>query len=242
MTTYPDSICKNCKRTFSRRGLSKHVTTCVETTATDARDMNKPLAAAFHLRIEGDNWATQATYWVHVVARATAMLQDLDNFLRDIWLEPCCGHMSAFKTRDRRFEAYPVDEYGPPAEAMADNQLGKIMKPKTCLSYEYDFGSTTNLRVRTIERVDAIMGEKENFQIVARNEPPAFNCGACSSPATLVCTTGCEGEKALACPECAPDHECGEEMMSSIVNSPRTGTCAYPAEPFPDDRKRWVTA
>ena len=46
----------------------------------------------FHLVAEG---RYQPAYWIHIAAHVQAKLDDLDGFLRDIWLE-CCGHMSAF--------------------------------------------------------------------------------------------------------------------------------------------------
>lgn len=32
------------------------------------------------------------------------------------------------------------------------------------------------------------------------------------------------------CKECAPKHECGEQMMLPVLNSPRTGVCGYDGE------------
>jgi len=38
-------------------------------------------------------------YWLYLDISMTSTLKSLDAFLREIWLE-CCGHMSAFYSRD----------------------------------------------------------------------------------------------------------------------------------------------
>ena len=42
-------------------------------------------------------------YWMYVKMSETATLDDLDMFLRNIWLE-CCGHLSEFNINGRRYE------------------------------------------------------------------------------------------------------------------------------------------
>jgi hypothetical protein len=49
-------------------------------------------------------------------------------------------------------------------------------------------------------------GKKRNL------EPPLISCEVCGKPATEVC---------------AGEHECGEEMLLPVVNSPRVGMCGY---------------
>lgn len=34
-------------------------------------------------------------YWLFIEVKETATLKDIDDFLRDIWVE-CCGHLSEF--------------------------------------------------------------------------------------------------------------------------------------------------
>ncbi|MCZ7670413.1 MAG: hypothetical protein M5U34_26255 [Chloroflexi bacterium] len=46
----------------------------------------------YHLQVE-DAW--NRDFWLHLEMRGSARLQELDNYLRAIWLE-CCGHMSEF--------------------------------------------------------------------------------------------------------------------------------------------------
>jgi hypothetical protein len=50
----------------------------------------------FHILVEG---TYLPMYWMHLEMPASATLQDLDNFLRAVWLE-CCDHLSSFKIGD----------------------------------------------------------------------------------------------------------------------------------------------
>lgn len=98
--------CVFCKRKFSKGGMSRHLISCPARQAASQALANKPHmrpAQLFHLRIEGrDN----PEYWMDVEIPADAVLYDLDDFLRDMWLE-CCGHMSAFTIEGHE---YVVDE------------------------------------------------------------------------------------------------------------------------------------
>jgi len=231
--------CAVCSETFAPRALDSHIVQClVRRTAASSR----PPVDTFHLAVSGESPPTGATYWIHVLARAGATLFDLDGFLRRTWLEPCCGHLSAFESGAIRFEPYPDDEYGPPAEDMRTYRLGDVLVPGKKYAYEYDFGSTTHLEVRVIARPKVAVKGRARFELLARNPPPALACGACGEAATRVCTVGCDAPEALACAACAADHACGEDMLTTIVNSPRTGTCGYPTEPLEGASGGWVAA
>ena len=49
----------------------------------------------------------------------TATLEDLDSFLRDIWLE-CCGHLSAFNIYGTNYDVMPNENsfWGEPSKSM----------------------------------------------------------------------------------------------------------------------------
>lgn len=53
----------------------------------------RPSQKIFHVVVEGKY---DPQYWLHLDVAGNAQLEDLDQFLRDIWLE-CCGHLSAFR-------------------------------------------------------------------------------------------------------------------------------------------------
>lgn len=76
------------------------------------------------------------------------------------------------------------------------------------------------------------MVEKDKpIQILARNEAPEIFCEECGKfPAVQICMD-CRWEgPGWLCQTCAEDHECGEEMMLPVVNSPRSGVCGYTGE------------
>ncbi|HEX9710250.1 MAG TPA: hypothetical protein VGB42_09840 [Candidatus Thermoplasmatota archaeon] len=167
------------------------------------------------------------TYWMHLQARADATLADVDGILRETWLE-CCGHLSAFEVAGTRYELEPDGEYGPPAPPMGAARLADVLRPRVRLAYEYDLGSTTHLRLQVAGRGPAVMQGRRKVDLLARNDRPVFNCGACGRYAERICSVGCEGDEAMACAGCAAAHRCGPEVMSRVVNSPRTGVCGFP--------------
>ena len=50
----------------------------------------------------------------------------------------------------------------------------------------------------------------------------------CAEPAVQLCAE-CDADEGVAflCNACAAQHECGEEMLRPVVNSPRMGVCGY---------------
>jgi hypothetical protein len=165
--------------------------------------------------VEG-KWAK--AYWMHLAVPAAAPLSKLDKFLRQIWLE-CCGHMSAFEIYGIRYSVSPMED-----ERGMKVPLGRVVDVGTRFLYEYDFGSTTTLSLKVVGFWDRAT-PKNNVELLSRNDPPQFNCDMCGTqPATLICT-GCEGK--WLCEPCSKAHECGEECLLPVVNSPRTGVCGY---------------
>ena len=68
---------------------------------------------------------------------------------------------------------------------------------------------------------------RSNIEVAARNDMPDFLCDECGKPAKEICSECLWEGKGLLCESCAEDHECGEEMLLPVVNSPRMGECAY---------------
>lgn len=105
-------------------------------------------------------------------------------------------------------------------------RLDKVLKPGQTCSYEYDFGSTTELTVKVISEQE-VEAQKKAIQILARNNLPLVPCDVCGEPATTTCTQCIYEDKGCLCDACAKGHECGEEMLLQMVNSPRAGVCGY---------------
>ena len=173
----------------------------------------------YHLVVESRR---DKVYWLHVAAPVDAPLSTLDRFLRHIWLE-CCGHLSCFSVGPLRYASNPTPGL---AERSMRVPLNRALEVGTSFGYEYDYGSTTELRLRV-----AGLREHESagkgVVLLARNDPPAIACGACGRPATQICTECSWSGDGWLCDDCAGDHECGEEMLLPVVNSPRVGVCGY---------------
>ena len=118
------------------------------------------------LKVEG----ADKRYWLFLDAPLTASLQDLDDFLRRIWLE-CCGHMSAFM--GSVYAKFPMSR-----------KLNRFPEG-TQLLYEYDFGDTTQLLVSFLGKIRR-KPEKNRVRLLARNRPIEWKCAECGQPAELV--------------------------------------------------------
>lgn len=217
--------CCFCNVTLTKGRMTKHLMECTQREEASKResDLQKSMSQKpmiFHLLVEG---RYIPRYWMHLDVQADATLADLDNFLRGMWLE-CCGHLSAFTIQGQSYQSELFEEYGDEDMGVA---LGEVLQPSMKFSHEYDFGSTTELTLKVISaRKGALKGD--SIQLLARNEPPPILCAACGKLATHVCTECLwSGEGGWLCDECASKHECGEEMLLPVVNSPRVGVCGY---------------
>jgi hypothetical protein len=107
-----------------------------------------------------------------------------------------------------------------------DVALGEVLSPRMKFYHEYDFGTTTELTLRVVsERKGEFKGK--SIQVLARNDPLTIICGSCRKIATQVCSQCIWSGEGWLCDECAPKHECGEDMLLPVVNSPRVGMCGY---------------
>ena len=97
-----------------------------------------------------------------------------------------------------------------------------MLRPGPPVHYTYDFGSSTELELRVLERR---LGQpaREPVRLAARTAPPSIDCRRGHGAALNVCSSW--GQP--LCGKCSPKHDCGPEMLLPIVNSPRVGTCAY---------------
>lgn len=223
--------CSLCNGTYSKAEMKKHLNLCMKTkSSADSGYQQK--RKVFHIVVEG---AYSPEYWMHLEVDADATLENLDSFLRDTWLE-CCGHMSAFTIQKKRYIAGSgVDSmwvglgFKPGGERDMNIALGKVLTPKLKFYHEYDFGTTTELALKVVSEYDGILGRK-SVRILARNEPLQILCDICGKIATQVCAQCIYEGKGWLCDKCGCKHECGENMLLPVVNSPRVGMCGYTGE------------
>jgi hypothetical protein len=225
-----EGSCRFCLKIFSGPGMGRHLSTCKtreEKNVLELKEGRKKYKI-YHLRITGGKW-----YWLHIEIPGNAMLSDLDEFLRGIWLE-CCGHLSAFTIRGLRYEKGLLDEpsFGDRSNQSMNKRLYSILNLNDTFTHEYDFGSTTYLDGQVLAVRDGFLG-KNKIRIMARNNPYDYVCEGCGKQATGMCIE-CES---FVCDQCQDTHACGEEMILDVVNSPRMGVCGYGG---PDMVDKWT--
>lgn len=208
--------CFLCKRTFAKNAITRHLAKCLPAYPAAA---GAPVRL-FHILAQGQ-YAPQ--YWLHLEVRADATLTDLDGFLRAIWLE-CCDHLSQFTINGVLYErdTYISDGwnfnfgFSSPTASM-DTELGKVLAPGDIFTHEYDFGTTTELKLQVVGERMGVLPTGE-VRILARNYAPDYRCAQCDRWATLIDIE--EGE--LLC-----DRHGRDKDTLPLVNSPRTGQCGY---------------
>jgi Plasmid pRiA4b ORF-3-like protein len=211
--------CVYCEETLTKQGISKHLNGHLTKIAKEKPETNR----AFHLRIQAD------AYFLNVLMDAEACLEDLDVFLRAIWLE-CCGHMSSFEEKGKQYDHDWSDEESNFGEDM-EVPLHEVLRVGQKLKYEYDFGSTTQLEVNVLSEHKVAV--PDGLQLLSRNEPLKLMCATCGKkPAKKICSLHGWDAPSMFCAACATKHkkvcpDAADYSLMSIVNSPRTGVCAY---------------
>lgn len=233
--------CTACGGAYPKESMPGHLAHCPARQAQQglmhafARPNQKiQTGQLFHLEIEGEG-RDAPIYWLHMEVPGQATLVDLDNFLRDFWLE-CCGHLSAFEIENIRYAVMVDTEYGFDEKSMRGIKLEKVLSLGQEFDYEYDFGTTTELKLRVTSiregQYIGVKGKGSAIKVLAQNEAPEIPCDKCKkrgAGAAVVMCTECRwhGEGWL-CEGCARKHE--EEHSDyylPVVNSPRVGECGY---------------
>ena len=213
---YPGQ-CMLCKEILNKGQMTRHLKKCVEKSVAGRGQTMK----LFHIIAEGSRLPL---YWLHLEVSGAWTLEDLDSFLRDIWLE-CCGHLSCFTIGGQQYSVRPMEHalFGLREKTMGQ-KICKVLSPGTKFKHEYDYGSTTELSLRVIGIREAAV-KSPDITLLARNEPPAWECCKCGKPATQIRATGWGLDvDSLFCDDCVDDDE---EGCLPVVNSPRVGVCGY---------------
>lgn len=208
--------CRLCGAKYTKTGMTKHISACADRQPTQPAGQTVFFITAF-----------AGPYWVYFALPTVATLKDMDNFLRDLWLN-CCGHLSQFIIEDERYDVQPDDTWGEKEKSM-EYALQDVLQPGLEFRHEYDFGTTTELNLKVLEKGKIIVkGKYKPAYILAQNEPPEIICDKCAKQtATQICTEClCNGQGWL-CSDCSKKHKCDEDMFLPVVNSPRSGMCGY---------------
>lgn len=212
--------CGYCGKEMTRGGMSRHLASCARRKeVVAAADAGKGREQALlHLLVQD---ARPGAYWLHLEMRGGATLDELDEYLRSIWLE-CCDHLSAFS----------AGRWGD--EMDMSLKAEKVFAPGVVLHHAYDFGSTTHSLVTWVSVRRGKPTTRQPIVLMARNAPFELACNECQAPATYICMECAYDGNAGLCDAHAEDHP-HEDWGGPrpLVNSPRVGVCAYdgPAEP-----------
>ena len=240
-------FCKYCGAEHTKGGMLRHLATCKKRKARLNQENGKIRCGYFQIAIYEKY---EKKYWLIIEINENATLKELDEFIRDVWME-CCGHLSVFGINGVEYEVCPDTDgfFEPPTRSM-DYKLKDVFTVGETAIYEYDFGSTTEL---TLNVHSHRMGEwkSEKITILSRNNPLEILCSQCgSNRAQWINPQGLYDGNAFWCDECLPE-ECAEdeseeyyglEFLLPVCNSPRMGVCGYegsyiyPDQFEPDER------
>ena len=215
MASTSSGACRKCERVIAKTQMTRHLKRCLG----PARSKGQYLIV---VDMPG------SPYWVYFTAPKNVTLDDIDFVLRDMWVE-CCQHMSEFSVNNVHFVDAPEPTLPPALDGLFPARY--VERPKSVtlkhalqvgseFTYEYDFGSTTELRLRVLD--DQITGINGGIAVAARNEAPEVACVKCGQPATALSVE--DWEPVPYCKTCLGPVE---EMWVPLINSPRTGVCGY---------------
>lgn len=177
---YSDTRFRRKKTGSSQRtGIAKHLQTCKK--RVNLYEKAEKTEKYFELLLYG---AYNKDYWLIIQIKENATLDDLDRFIRDIWVE-CCGHLSVFEIDGVSYEREPDDDFGWGEPAKSTNHtLKQVLTTGMIFNYEYDFGSTTEIMVKVLDHYSA-QKQNEKVVILSRNNPPEFACSICGNSRSL---------------------------------------------------------
>jgi hypothetical protein len=198
--------CFICGKEIAPRTARGHLESCL-----DKRKSEGFPTRLFMIKVEGHGLGDYH-YWMYLLMPEEAKLSDLDKFLRKTWLE-CCGHLSQFYV-------------GRNIRIPMGKEIGAVLMPSMEILYDYDFGSTTTLKVSVVGVGGGSIG-KRKIELVARNNALTPTCELCGDAATFICPQCAYEESGWLCEKCVEKHDCGLGAFLPIVNSPRSGVCGY---------------
>jgi hypothetical protein len=217
--------CLFCGKEMSKGGLSRHIKSCPQrqeaNQAADDRRKGAPKLKLYHLQVRD---AYIPDFWLHLEMKGTATLQDLDRYLRSIWLE-CCGHLSQFSVGGWRGD-----------EISMGRNIGRVFDSGVELTHIYDFGTSSETLINAVDVRRGQPLSKNPIYLMARNKMPESICAECDREAGWYCVECLieEDKWVTLCDEHVekhPHNDYGEPL--ALANSPRVGMCGYdgPANP-----------
>ncbi len=207
MPAFPGK-CFYCGKELKGRGVKRHF-------KTHLRDLKEGEDAFLIL-------AKSHPFWMVIAVRKNLLLEDLDRFLRDVWVE-CCEHLSMFEIEGVIYADYDIDS----RDRSMDIRLSEVLRPDLTFRYEYDFGTTTDIDLYVFGEVKAPL-RRDGISIIGQNDLPEsqFICEICGErPAKYIDPYRIR----LVCDACYDAYYEGDMKYEvlPLVNSPRAGVCGY---------------
>jgi len=200
--------CLYCNQFFSQKEITRHLDTHL--LSAQKQDVDKSIASYHHIIIEAGEM------FLEILVEAEQKMNIIDDFLRRIWLE-CCGHLSGFQHKNFKISM--------------SNKVKEVFEPKVKILYQYDYGTTTTVQLRSGKVFK--LNLKEKLILLSRNEPLKQMCAICKTkPSENICTV-CQYEQgAFFCEACSAVHaqtcdDFEDYAKMPVVNSPRMGECGY---------------
>jgi len=214
--------CYLCKREFAKGSVKSHLLKCNNMGVGDTN--------YFMIKVE-DFYNTD--YWFYIQARDNASLRDLDNFLRDIWLE-CCQHLSSFSIKSKTYTSfiddqnYMSDDY---FDEIENYSLNDVLTKGIVFKHIYDYGSSTHLKLTVVESYSGI-STLASITLLARNIMEDYKCVKCGETAIYLVVDNDWDKETTLCVKCSEIYadENDESYLCNITNSPRIGVCGYEGE------------
>lgn len=209
-------MCRACGFTGTKATMTRHHDTCPQ------RPLHRVKARdGYRLRITAAN----SRYWLDVEVSASATLDDLDGFLRGIWLE-CCGHLSEFSIGPQE-DHDDFDPFRPRRKRKQPTLEALGLGAGDRFDYTYDFGSSTELKLTVQAREPVTTTARDTVRLLARNLPPELGCHECGAPARWAHSWEYDDLTGQPTLYCDRHGEQTRDEQLPVVNSPRMGVCAY---------------
>ena len=174
------SKCFNCERELATRSMTSHLKSCPQRKKAIAKSNGRRRnQALYHLRVQ-DSW--RRDFRLDLEMSGSATLEDLDHYLRAIWLE-CCGHLSQFS-----IGGWTGDEIS------KRTRLDQVLQPDVEVTHIYDFGTSSETLIKLVATRDGEPTTSNPIALMARNTPPQFACMNCEQPAAWLCIECIEEE------------------------------------------------
>lgn len=160
----PRGTCFVCGREYSKTGMLRHLQSCA------GSGPDEPDGAEELVRIR----AEAGRYWLDLEMSYKMPASALDAYLREIWYEECCHHLSAFiiKVKSKGNLSFMVAVHDERRQSFMERPIGRFLEiAKGGLDHIYDFGDRSECRISERGRRRANKPLDGIIRLVSRNLP-----------------------------------------------------------------------